>query len=264
LNHILRRVSLLSFCAVSLHIQGAAITYSQKFRDQDPYFYAVVAKAAYKHSRKSVQKVLDKKLGTGRAEVLQTVTYRQSLYGNTNMILVKDDRNRLHVGFEGSTDLGNWARNLKSLYKNVEKDVLRGMHNVITDWEKWQPGCTLVSIVGHSQGGMYASQLVRLYKRHYTEPAKTKSGKIDRSKRSGRATVITFNAYKPKKAPYQFHFATEDEHAVTLCSSKGRYIPIPCGNNDASIASNHSMKYVVRGLRGKKWEDFKKHNPHIL
>lgn len=263
MHTFLFRVSVFSLSLLSLNAFCAATELSQKFKDKPPYFYAAIAKAAYKHRSKDAQEYLDKKLGAGQTEVLQTVTYKQSLYGDTNMILVKDDNNRLHVGFEGSTDMGNWLLNAKSLFKDVDKDVLRGMHKVITGWEEWRPGFTLVSIVGHSQGGMYASRMASLYKSHYTKPATTKSGKIDRSKRPGRTTVITFNAYKPKKKDFQFHFATQDEHLVTLFSSKGRYIPIKCGNNDAAIASNHSMKYVLRGLLGKTWEDFKKYDDRL-
>lgn len=263
MNTFFFRISVFSVSLFSLKAFSAAEEFSQKFRDQTPFFYAAIASAAYKHHASDAQAFLDKKLGIGKAQVLQTVSYKQSLYGKTNMILIKDDNDRLHVGFEGSTDFGNWLRNLKSSVVDVEKDVLKGMHKIITDWEAWRPENTLTSVVGHSQGGMYASQVVRKFHAHYTQPRKTKSGKIDRSKRQGRATAITFNAYKPKKAPYQFHFATKNENGSTLFSSKGRYIPIKKGNNPASVKSNHTMKYVLRGLKNKSWENFKKYNHFI-
>lgn len=258
-THVIR-TTILSFCLLPLFISSAATELSQKFRAQDPFFYAAVASAAYKNSRTRAQEHLNDKLGAGKATVLRRTVYHQSLYGDTNMILVKDDKNRLHVGFEGSSDMGNWLHNVKIAFKTVDKDVLRGMHNVITKWERSWPSCTLASVVGHSQGGMYASRVVRLYRKHYTEPLRTASGKIDRSKRQGRASVITFNAYKPKKAPYQFHFATKNERGATLFSSKGRYIPLK-ERTDSRLY--HSMKHVQRALRNKKWEDFKKYNEYI-
>lgn len=265
MHTFLFRVSVFSLSLLSLNAFCAAQEFSQKFKDQPPFFYAAIASAAYKHRSEDAQAYLDKKIGAGKATVLQTVPYKQSLYGNTNMILVKDDKNRLHVGFEGSTDLRNWVRNFKSLFKTVDKDVLRGMHGVITDWEKFQPGSTLVSIVGHSQGGMYASQMAKLYASHYTKPRKTKSGKIDRSKRSGRAAIITFNAYKPKKRGNQYHFATKKECGATLFSSSGRYIPIDytVNRHNGDICLYHGMKHIIRALRGKTWEDFKKHDARL-
>lgn len=258
-THIFRATTLSMFLMPFI-TSTAATEFSQKFRAQDPYFYAAIASAAYKHKTRDAQAHLDHKLGVGKVKVLQTVMYKQSLYGNTNMILVKDDKNRLHVGFEGSSDIGNWVHNVKLAFKSVDKGVLRGMHKVIYNWQRWQPGCTLASVVGHSQGGMYASQVVRKFYKHYTQPQRTKSGKIDRSKRQGRATAITFNAYKPIKAPYQFHFATKNERGATLFSSKGRYIPL---KERSESTTHHSMKHVRRALRGKKWEDFKKYNEYI-
>lgn len=255
-------ISLLLINISTSNIFGADDKYSQKFRDQDPYFYAVIAAAAYKHDCTKVQKVLNKHLKPGEATALDCVDFKNDAFGHTNLLLVIDSNKRLHVGIEGSSEIGNWRGNVLMPIKGLVSDydvphgIRKKMHRIFKKWEAKYPGSTLVSIVGHSQGCMYASQVVRSHHEHYTKPLKDKSGKIDRNKRQGRTTVVTFNGFKPMAKGNQYHFATEKECAATWFSSNGRYIKIKEGSNYASIESNHSMKYIFEGLKDKSWNDF--------
>ena len=267
-------ISLLFVCAFSAF--GAAKQVSAKFKDQPPYFYAVLAQAAYEHNHDDAQKYLDKKLGTGVAMARQCTMFHGGIYGRTNLLAVTDNKNRLYIGIEGSTETGNWIRNLTAMFPqlndkyNIDHRTRKKLHRIFKRWEehnwpKSEHNCTLVAIVGHSQGGMLASQVGRSHEEHYTKPRtqKTKSGKktkvLDRSKRQGRTTIIGFNTYYPIDRANQHHFATKHESFATLLSPGFAYIRLGKDNpNPASIKSNHTLKYIRRTLRGKSWDEYLK------
>ncbi len=219
----------------------------ERYKKIAPYFYAALAEATYKENKTKSQKMLDKLLKNEKekATVIGRKVHKSKAFGRTNFLLVKDNHGNMHVGIEGTSEGRNWignaympARGTTTEY-DVPGKIRAAMHNIIKQWRQ-EKRLPLASIVGHSQGGMYASQVAHHHDKHY--------------KNAG-TTIITFNAYKPKKKSNQLHFKVKNEHASTLCSPSRRYIPITKSSGHWSLVSNHRMKYFLQGLKSKNWHD---------
>lgn len=217
------------------------------YKKQPPLNFAAFAEVAYEDGKTDANFRVGRLLGQGVATVLSRKIYRGTIFGKTNFMLIKDKNNEMHVAIEGSNDVGNWIANAVMPIRgtitgyDVPEYTRRAMHKIIKHWEKKykQP---IVSISGHSQGGMYASQLVHWKKKHYS-----KTG----------TEVITFNCFKPKKEKNQLHFLVAKEHLVSLVSPSGRYIKIDKAGKHTSLKSNHGMKYFFRAFKDKQWDDFR-------
>lgn len=234
------------FHIISFKLFGAAhaCADAMRYTKNPPIFYAALAEAAYeKSSMEAFMRV--RKLVGSRTSVLSRKVYRSGAFGKTSFILAKDKSGDLHVAIEGSNDVGNWVANALFPIRgtvtryDVPDNTRKAMHKLIKHWEKKHKK-PIASISGHSQGGMYASQLVHWKNKHYRE--------------SG-TQVITFNCYKPKKAKNQLHFLVTKEHAVSLVTSSGRYIKIDKTGKHTSLISNHGMKYFFRAFKDKSWDD---------
>lgn len=220
---------------------NTAYTASNSYQDQNPYFYVVLAEASYCKSKREAQQLINKLLGGNAGTVIKFKEFNTWMsYGTTNIILFKDNHNKNHVAFKGSSSVDNWIGNIAMPIRgcfaeyDVPPRVRDGMHGVVHDWKKKHG--TITTMSGHSQGGMYASQVAASHKKHYKE-----------------TTIITFNAYKPKKKENQLHFAISTEHASTLFSPTKRYIQVNKGGAHWKIVSNHRMNVFLQGLKDKSW-----------
>lgn len=212
------------------------------YKSQAPFFYAALAEASYTKNVRQSQMILDRLLGKGEVKVHRVVKVPTALRASTMVILVEDKMNQFHVGFEGSNDLGDWLGNIiinPTRGTFYEYDVTKGadqrMHNLMMSWKRQVGGLT--SIVGHSRGGMYASQVPHKHGADYEN-----------------TQIITFNALKPKARGNQLHLAVKSERASTILSSNGRYKRLNIGRGAWRLYSNHKMKYFLSGLRGQSWD----------
>lgn len=211
------------------------------FKDNTPFFYASLAEASYAKNGREAQIKLDRLLGKGLATVLKHHKIVSTFRSSTIIILVKDAKGKFHVAFEGSNDIGDWLGNViinptrGAFYKyDVTKKVDQKMHTLMMNWKK-QVG-SITAIIGHSRGGMFASQVPHKHSRDY------------------RGTqVITFNSLKPKAASNQLHLAIKNERVSTLLSSNGRYKKLNIGRGQWRLYSNHKMKFFLSGLKDKDW-----------
>lgn len=212
------------------------------YQDNTPFYYAVLAEAAYKSSKSEAQKVI------GRYKCKATVIDRKSFvsrYGSTNLLLVKDANGDLHIAVEGTNSLRNWRGNILMPVRgyvkefDVPADIRNAMHKI---FKAWGARGSLVSIIGHSQGGMYASQVVASREKKYPD-----------------TQVITFNGFKIKSGKNQLHLANPAESASTLCSPKHRYVFTGRGGAHWRVVSNHRMAYFLDWLPDKTWKRVLRH-----
>lgn len=206
-------------------------------------FYATVADAVYeKHKHKS-QKTCDKILGNGVAVVLDHQEHTSTTFGKTNFIVVKSNKTKeITVGIEGSNSIHNWIGNgiAPTIGSVKEFDVPHQTRKEMHDrMKKIAKKYGVISyVVGHSQGGMFASQLLKAKKDSDTYKA---------------ARVITFNGFKVKSDPKQLHLAIKNEAAATNCSPKDRYVWLSYGGGMWRVVSNHQLKYFLSHLKDKSW-----------
>ncbi|MCA9506786.1 MAG: hypothetical protein KC505_00005, partial [Myxococcales bacterium] len=184
------------------------------FKHIEPYFYVAIAEASYEGTKNGAQERLNQLLGSNQAKVLDFKDHSSVLYGSNHFILVEDRLGGKHIAIEGSNSARNWLGNLVGFpgrglvaEYDVPPRIRKSMQKIVEGWKKKHQH--IISIVGHSQGGMYASQL--------------KASKKDKYKHT---VAMTFNGYKIKKDKNsdQYHFLIKTEHAASLLTSSGRYI----------------------------------------
>ena len=212
-----------------------------EYQKNSPFFYAALAEASYQKGAARVQRKMDQLFGKRIALVVDYKTIRAYFGASTDVILVRDIHGLHHIVYEGSDDLGDWLGNVivnptrGTFYEyDVTKSVDLKMHRLMMIWK--QKVGKITTIIGHSRGGMFASQVAHKHKNDYRG-----------------VQVITFNAYKPKAASNQLHLAVKSEHASTLLSSNGRYKQLPIGRGHWRLYSNHKMKFFLSGLKDKNW-----------
>ena len=240
-NRIL--LSLIGFTTVfSAVAQGAA----HEYQKNSPLFYAVIAEAVYKDTKDKAQKCIDKLLGPNQATVLKHEKHPSVTFGETNFILVKDSKGLRYVSIRGANGFRNWLGNGVSVVngfihdKDVPATTLKEMKSRINKYIKKYG--TITTIVGHSLGGAFASQIVTAYE-----------GKFQK------VQVITYNGLKIKKGKNQIHLLVKNEHGSSMLSPLGRYIELSLGAGHLKINSNHDTKYFLSGLEDKDWNFILRH-----
>merc|ERR1711916_121682 len=221
-----------------------------QLRRHELFFYTVLADAAYEISIYKMQESIDNRLGFRFATVLERKVIKSFLWaqGETHIALVRDNTGHGHVVFDGSNDIGNWIGNLliQPLHGmifeyDITDDQAKAVKKCVEDWLSTHWNLNIASFVGHSRGGMYASQFMDI-------TGKDGHSSSIRSRYSG-ACAVTFNGLKPKPSNngvLQFHFLMQNEHSVSLISPRRRYIKVEGGNRShLSISSNHGMKYFL-------------------
>jgi hypothetical protein len=233
---------LLSFCVTSIH--GAAFG-PDGFKCNSPIFYAALAEAAYQSHKHSAQSTIN--VYYNGATVVAHKEHFSKLFGKTTFIGVKDKFGNFHVAIEGSNSAHNWLGNavapingLVNKY-DVPEGTIKDMYKLIR--RLTQQYGALMSLIGHSQGGMFASQIASY------------QGKHDDKHKYKETQVITFNGFKIKPGKNQIHFAIGNEMAATLCSKDSRYTYLPHGGGKLAIGPNHGMKHFLNYLPHKNWPD---------
>ena len=224
--------------AVILLVSGQSFS---NYKANSPFFYAAIAEASYAKTAQESQSKLDRLLGPSKAQIIARHKIGALFLGTTNIILVRDHRGLFHIGFEGSNDIGDWIGNViinptrGSIFKyDVTSSIDKKMHRLMMSWKK-EVG-SITSIVGHSRGGMFASQVPHKHSEYYKG-----------------TQIISFNCLKPKAGDNQLHLAVKKERGATLLSSNGRYKKIAIGSDYWRLFSNHRMKAFLSGLKDKDW-----------
>lgn len=232
----------LLFYASSMY--GAAFG-PDAFKCNPPIFYTALAEAAYQNHDYSAQATIN--VYYQGATVVAHEEHPSTLFGETTFIGVKDPFGNFHVAIEGSNSarnwLGNFAAPINGMFNkyDVPEATLRDMHKRIR--RMTQKYGALMSLIGHSQGGMFASQIASY------------QGKHGNKHKYKDTQVITFNGFKVKPGKNQIHFAIGNEMAATLLSKDTRYTELPCGGGKLALVPNHGMKHFLNYLRYKNWPD---------
>ena len=179
-NRIL--LSLIGFTTVfSAVAQGAA----HKYQKNSPLFYARLADVADhvgSGCSSRMRYLFENGYGEKSATLLKKGKFKHEGYGTFDFIVVKDDKNLVHVAIKGDYE----GHSLMS-FKDIPTNVLKNIQQRISKCEEKYGKIT--TIIGHALGGGIASQLVKKYKGKYQN-----------------VQVITFNGFCVKKGDNQLHF----------------------------------------------------------
>ncbi len=223
-------------------------SHNMDYKNNTPFDYAVLAKAAYRSSQAGAQRCISELIkNRSGMTVLDYEEYDGSnfldkfVYGAIRLIIVRDKDRRLHVAIDGTSSIRNAKRDVAILVRSlfskygVPPRARNDLHDIIKGWEYRFKG-KVTTVCGHSLGGAFASQVVNSHNKHYC------------------ATVITFNALKPVDRENQIHFAIKDEHLSKLFSSHKKYIPLEARAHWRSTGK-HKLKCFLSALKRKNWSD---------
>ena len=172
----------------------------------DPNFYYHVAEAAYL-VKCEAQKYMDRVFGKGVVSVLDQNdvkhhTWWKRIDGTWKMTLFKDTRSgELCIGFEGTNSLRNAIGDV--LHHIADPTGLfRDMGAVADKWvKKLTGGRNIWSVVGHSEGGFFATHM----------------------KKSWDVYRITFDAHKAERGAKNINLRLHEDPVSGILSVRDRY-----------------------------------------